>query len=110
MLSLKSKLSLVAALTLAVAAGSTASEVAAKNNTGAVVGGIIAGAAIGAAISSSSNHPTTIYVDDKNKNKNKDKRWKDKFSPEAGVNCYPAQHACYSRDGSYNARWTRQVF
>ena len=109
MLGNKIKLSLLAAMAFAIIAGSMTSDAVAKNSkTGAVVGGLIAGAAIGAAISSSSNHPTTVYVGEKPKPK--PNKWGDSFSPKSGVRCYPAQHACYNSDGAYNGNWTHKVY
>lgn len=106
MLSNRLKLSLIAAMACAVIAGGVTSDAVAKSSkTGAVVGGLIAGAAIGAAISSS-NHPTTVYVQEKPK----PNKWGDSFSPKPGVRCYPAQHACYSSDGAYNGNWTHKVY
>jgi hypothetical protein len=106
MLSNKIKLSLIAAMALAVIAGSMTSESVAKDKTGAVIGGLIAGAAIGAAISSSSKHSNTIYVEEKPK----PNKWGDSFSPKPGVICYPVQHACYGSDGAYSAKWTHNIF
>jgi len=107
MLTTNTKLLLIAALAFVVVAGSMTSEAVSKNKTGAVVGGIIAGAAIGAAISSA-NHPTTVYVEERPKPK--PNKWGESFSPKSGVRCYPAQHACYSADGAYNANWTHKVY
>ncbi|MBM3544131.1 MAG: hypothetical protein FJX44_06465 [Alphaproteobacteria bacterium] len=105
MVSTRIKLSIIATLAFAVVAGSVTTEAISKNKTGAVVGGLIAGAAIGAAISSA-NHPTTVYVEERPK----PNKWSDSFSPKPGIRCYPAQHACYSNDGAYNANWTHKVY
>jgi len=108
MLTTKTKLLLIAALAFVVVAGSMTSEALSRSSkTGAVVGGLIAGAAIGAAISSA-NHPTTVYVEERPKPK--PNKWGESFSPKSGVRCYPAQHACYSSDGAYNANWTHKVY
>ena len=108
MLTTKTKLLLIAALAFVVVAGSMTSDALSRSSkTGAVVGGLIAGAAIGAAISSA-NHPTTVYVEERSKPK--PNKWGESFSPKPGVRCYPAQHACYSSDGAYNANWTHKVY
>lgn len=108
MVSTKIKLSIVAASAFAVLAGSMTTEAVSRSSkTGAVVGGLIAGAAIGAAISSA-NHPTTVYVEERPKPS--PNKWGESFSPKPGVRCYPAQHACYSSDGAYNANWTHRVY
>ena len=78
--------------------------VVAKDNTGAIVG-LIAGAVVGAAVASSVKHPTKLYIDKPKRND-----WNRSFSPKPGVHCYPAQQACYHKDGSYAASQTAKVF
>ena len=82
----------------------TSTPVLAKDNTGAIVG-LIAGAVVGAAVASSVKHSSNIYV-----GKPKRNDWNRSFSPKKGVNCYPAQQACYFKDGSYAANQTAKVF
>ena len=76
----------------------------AKDNTGAIVG-LIAGAVVGAAIASSVKHPNKIYAEKPKRND-----WNRSFSPKPGIKCYPAQQACYHKDGSYAANQTARVF
>jgi hypothetical protein len=77
----------------------------AANNTAAVVGGIIAGAAVGAAIGSATL-PKTIYV-----NPGPPRPvWGAAYSPKPGINCYPAQKACYKDNGAYAPQWTWRVY
>ncbi|HMN87766.1 MAG TPA: hypothetical protein PKA74_17520 [Bauldia sp.] len=83
---------------------------AAKNNTGAVIGGIIAGAAIGAAVASSVNQPSTIIVPGPPPPPPRPNPWANAFSPSQGINCYPAQQACYRLAGAYAPYWTSRVF
>ena len=35
--------------------------------------------------------------------------WANAFSPK-GVTCYPAQQACYNKNGAYNANWTWKIY
>ncbi len=101
---------LIAALASTTGAVGTSVPAAAKDNTGAIVGGLIAGAVIGAAVAGSANHPTSIYVKPTPPPPPKPDPWANGFSPKAGVTCYPSQHACYNRNGAYNANWTWKVY
>ena len=76
----------------------------AKDNTGAIIG-LIAGAVVGAAVASNVKHSNKIYVDKPKRNE-----WNRSFSPKPGIHCYPAQQACYHKDGSYAANQTARVF
>jgi hypothetical protein len=102
------KPSLVALLAAAVTLGSLSAPdpAAAKNNTGAIIGGLIAGAAIGAAVSSQIRQPKTVYVP----TPPPPDPWPKTYSPAPGITCYPAQRACYNVNGSYNGRWTYNVY
>lgn len=102
---------LIAALASTAGAVGTSVPAAAKsNNTGAVVGGLIAGAVIGAAVASTANHPTNIYVKPTPPPPPRPDPWANSFSPKPGVKCYPAQHACYNKNGGYNANMTWKVY
>ena len=100
---------LVAALAVSGGLG-TIQPAAAKDNAGAVVGGLIAGAVIGAAVASSASHPSNIYVRPPPPPPPKPDPWSNGFSPKPGVKCYPVQHACYNKNGAYNANWTWKVY
>ncbi|MCP4386465.1 MAG: hypothetical protein GY798_34495 [Hyphomicrobiales bacterium] len=77
----------------------------AKDGVGvAIIGGLIAGAAIGAAVAASKKHPQKVYVKPPPPPKAKP------FSPHGGVKCYPKQHACYNKNGSYNGKWTWKIY
>ena len=101
---------LIAALASTTGAVGVSVPAAAKDNTGAVVGGLIAGAVIGAAVAGSANHSTNIYVKPTPPPPPRPDPWANAFSPKQGVKCYPAQRACYNRDGAYNANWTWKVY
>jgi hypothetical protein len=94
---------LIPAMTLGISAPKPAE---AKNNSAAVVGGIIAGAAVGAMVSNAVAQPRTVYVSAPPP----PQPWAGAFSPRPGVNCYPAQRACYYANGAYNANWTWKVY
>lgn len=106
MVSSKLKLPLTAAALLAVASWGMTTTTFAKSNTGAIVGGIIAGAAVGAVVSSAINQPRIVYVPAPPP----PQPWPQTYSPKPGVNCYPAQRACYNASGAYNANWTYRVY
>ena len=101
---------LIAALASTSGAVGGSAPAAAKDNTGAIVGGLIAGAVIGAAVASSTNHPSNIYVNPRPPHPPAPNPWANAFSPKPGINCYPAQKACYKSDGAYNANWTWKVY
>jgi hypothetical protein len=107
----RAMLTALGAATLAVtAAVGPAGPAAAKNNTGAIIGGLVAGAVIGAAVASSVDHPKDLYVKPVPPPPPKPNPWANAFSPKPGVKCYPVQHACYNKDGAYNANWTWKVY
>ena len=104
MTSLNDKVPIAAAL--AAISLCLATPSAAKNNTAAIVGGIIAGAAVGAAISSSVDHPKKVYVPAPAPRP----AWDKVYKPNSNIWCYPAQHACYNRNGVYDAKWTHRIY
>ncbi len=97
------KLAAVSACVLAAASLGTIAEAPARNDAGAVAAGLIIGAAVGAAVSSDIKHKNKIYVSGPPPSKKG-------FSPKAGVWCYPAQRACYNKNGAYAPNWTYKVY
>ena len=106
MTSLNLRVPIAALAALAAMSLGTAAPSAAKNNTAAIVGGIIAGAAVGAAISSSVDHPKKVYVPAPEPRP----AWDKVYKPNPNIWCYPAQRACYNRNGVYNANWTTKIY
>jgi hypothetical protein len=106
MLRVQLKLAVLAAAVLAASAAVAPAPAHAKNNTAAIVGGIIAGAAVGAAISSSIDHPKKVYVPGPPPRP----AWDKVYKPNNNIWCYPAQRACYNRNGVYDAKWTYKVY
>lgn len=73
-----------------------------KDNTGAVVAGALAiGILAAAAASSKKKHDNDRYDDYRDQKS---------YSPDRGVDCYPAQRACYERGSGYSAYWTKREF
>ena len=73
----------------------------AASNTAAFIVGAAVGAAIGSATLSN-----TVYV----KPRPRRSGWGATYSPKPGINCYPAQKACYKNNGAYAANWTWRVY
>jgi hypothetical protein len=101
------KFAAIAAMAVAASALAGPMPAHAKNNTAAIVGGIIAGAAVGAAISSSIDHPKKVYVPGPPPPR---PAWDKVYQPNNNIWCYPAQRACYNRNGVYDAKWTYKVY
>ena len=108
MASTRLRISLIAAVLIpAFALGISAPEPAEAKGGGAVIGGIIAAAAIGAMVSNSVAQPRAVYVVPAPP---PPQPWAGVFAPRPGVNCYPAQRACYYANGAYNANWTWKIY
>ncbi len=66
-----------------------------SKTTAAIVAGV-AGVAIGAALSNHSHHSNHASSH--------------KFSPQAGIECYDKQRACYHSDGGFSYNWTQRIY
>ena len=83
-----------------------------KDVDAAIAGGII-GLAIGAAVSSNHSHHHGVYHPGyvaPYQPGGYNAYYRQSFSPDRGIICYPAQRACYHVDGSYAGKYSRKIF
>ena len=100
MKSISLRLVQMAVLAPALLIGSHTHAPAASNTTAFIIG-----AAVGAAIGSATL-PKTVYVNPRPPRP----VWGAAYSPKPGINCYPAQRACYKNNGAYAPAWTWRVY
>lgn len=83
------------ALLVGAIAATLAQPAAANNDTNAAIAAGVIGLAVGASLGKHSSHS--------HKNKGH-------FSPEAGIECYDKQRACYHSDGGFAYNWTNRIY